>query len=85
MLPRFFLRRCPAIMAQNKANVDLEHLKYTVEEAPDWTNLFIRTSGTGWFGADGIYLLPADGARGVRVQGHHQKICSFSVIRWWAK
>src|ERR1700712_2146242 len=48
--------------AQNKTtNVDLTTLKYTVEEAPDWTNLFVRTSG--WFGADGIYALPADGAR----------------------
>lgn len=48
----------PAI-AQKK--VDLGHLNYTIEEAPDWTNLFIRSSG--WFGADGIYAIPSDGAR----------------------
>ncbi len=76
-----FLGRCPA-MAQTKANTDLEHLKYTVEEAPDWTNLFIRTSGTGWFGADGIYLLPADGARskGGRVSSKNMFIFSDSMV-----
>ncbi len=77
-----FLGRCPAIMAQTKASVDLEHLKYTVEEAPDWTNLFIRTSGTGWFGADGIYLIPADGARskGGRASSKNMFIFSDSMV-----
>ena len=76
-----FLGRCP-VMAQTKANTDLEHLKYTVEEAPDWTNLFIRTSGTGWFGADGIYLLPDDGARskGGRASSKNMFIFSDSMI-----
>lgn len=50
------------VFAQSKhTSVDLTHLNYTLEEAPDWTNLFIRNSG--WFGADGIYALPSDGAR----------------------
>jgi len=77
-----FLGRCPVAIAQTKANVDLEHLKYTVEEAPDWTNLFIRTSGSGWFGADGIYLLPADGARskGDRASSKNMFIFSDSMI-----
>ena len=77
-----FLGRCPAVMAQTKTNVDLEHLKYTVEEAPDWTNLFIRTSGTGWFGADGIYLIPADGARskGGRASSKNMFIFSDSMV-----
>ena len=57
-----FLVAGTTVIAQNtKPKVDLEHLNYTVEEAPDWTNLFIRTSG--WFGADGIYVLPSDGGR----------------------
>jgi len=64
--------------AQKK--VDLEHLSYTVEEAPDWTNLFIRTSG--WFGADGIYAIPTDGARskGARASSKNMFIFSDSMI-----
>ena len=45
-------------IAQTK---DLTTLNYTIEEAPEWTSLFIRSSG--WFGADGIYAIPSDGAR----------------------
>lgn len=64
--------------AQKK--VDLEHLNYTIQEAPDWTNLFIRTSG--WFGADGIYALPADGARskGARPSSKNMIIFSDSMV-----
>ncbi len=32
---------------------------FTVEEAPEWTALFNRTSG--WFGADGIFSIPLNG------------------------
>ena len=68
-----------ASIAQQKT-VDLEHLNYTVEEAPDWTNLFIRTSG--WFGADGIYAIPMDGARskGGRKSSKNMIIFSDSMI-----
>jgi len=45
--------------AQSAKTVDLEHLVYTVEDAPDWTTLFKRNMG--WFGADGIYAIPMDG------------------------
>ncbi len=67
----------PAI-AQQKT--DLEHLNYTIEEDPDWTNLFIRTSG--WFGADGIYAIPLDGARskGGRPSSKNMIIFSDSMI-----
>lgn len=34
-------------------------LKFTVEEAPEWTALFKRTDG--WFGGDGIFSIPLDG------------------------
>lgn len=40
-------------------NTDLNNFKFTVEEAPEWTNLFNRTSG--WFGADGIFAIPQNG------------------------
>jgi hypothetical protein len=40
-------------------NRDTVHLKFTVETAPEWTNLFVRNSG--WFGADGIYSIPLNG------------------------
>jgi hypothetical protein len=67
-------------IATAQKQVDLEHLKYTVEEAPDWTNMFIRSSG--WFGADGIYLLPADGARskGGRASAKSMFIFSDSMV-----
>lgn len=66
------------IIAQQKT--DLEHLNYTVEEAPDWTNLFVRSSG--WFGADGIYALPSDGARskGARPSSKNMIIFSDTMI-----
>ncbi|NND31404.1 MAG: DUF4185 domain-containing protein [Saprospiraceae bacterium] len=34
-------------------------LKFHVEAAPEWTDLFYRKSG--WFGADGIFSIPLDG------------------------
>ncbi|WP_262247436.1 DUF4185 domain-containing protein [Parapedobacter soli] len=38
---------------------DTINLSYTVEDAPEWTGLFDRTSG--WFGADGIFTIPLHG------------------------
>ncbi|MEL7589268.1 MAG: DUF4185 domain-containing protein [Prolixibacteraceae bacterium] len=38
---------------------DTSNFQFTVEEAPDWTALFNRTSG--WFGADGIFAIPLNG------------------------
>ncbi|MGN6179918.1 MAG: DUF4185 domain-containing protein [Mucilaginibacter sp.] len=65
-------------IAQQKT--DLEHLNYSVEEAPEWTNLFVRNSG--WFGADGIYAIPLDGARskGGRESSKNMIIFSDSMI-----
>jgi len=48
-----------ATNATATVNTDLSNFKFTVEEAPDWTNLFYRTSG--WFGADGIFAIPQNG------------------------
>ncbi|RCH54336.1 hypothetical protein DJ568_13685 [Mucilaginibacter hurinus] len=41
-------------------NKDTTTFKFTVEEAPEWTALFKRTSG--WFGADGVYSIPINGS-----------------------
>ncbi|MEP7107710.1 MAG: DUF4185 domain-containing protein [Ferruginibacter sp.] len=40
-------------------NTDLNHLKFSVEEAADWTNLLLRKSG--WIGGDGIFAIPLNG------------------------
>jgi hypothetical protein len=40
-------------------SASLNTLKFTVEPAPDWTNLFNRKSG--WFGGDGIFAVTRDG------------------------
>lgn len=45
--------------AQKKDTVDLQHLKFTVEEAKDWTAALKRD--TGWFGGDGIFAIPLNG------------------------
>ncbi|KAA2242705.1 DUF4185 domain-containing protein [Chitinophaga agrisoli] len=38
---------------------DLANLRFKVEEAPEWSALFIRNNG--WFGGDGIYSIPLNG------------------------
>ncbi len=48
-------------VAKHTDTVDLEHLKFTVEAAPEWSDLLKRDSG--WFGADGIYTMRLDGVR----------------------
>ena len=40
-------------------NTDLKTLRFSVEEATDWTNLFLRSSG--WIGGDGIFAIPNNG------------------------
>ncbi len=40
-------------------NTDINNLKFSVEEAPEWTELFHRK--LGWLGADGIFAIPLDG------------------------
>jgi len=64
-------------LAQKKElNTDLVNLKYTLEEAPEWTSLFIRTSG--WFGADGIFAIPANGVRNKSPKSNAQNMIIFS-------
>ena len=38
---------------------DTSSFTFTVEAAPEWTNLFYRKSG--WFGADGLFSIPLSG------------------------
>lgn len=42
-------------------------IKFTVERAPEWTDIFNRNSG--WFGGDGIFAIPYNG---VEAQGDHR-------------
>lgn len=46
-------------ISQYTVNTDLTTLKFTAEEATDWSNLFFRKSG--WFGADGIFAIQKNG------------------------
>jgi hypothetical protein len=41
------------------ANKDLYHFNFSVEPDSAWTNIFKRTSG--WFGGDGIFVIPQKG------------------------
>jgi hypothetical protein len=45
--------------AQVKRTPNLTSIKFTVEEAPEWSALLKRDSG--WFGGDGIYTIPFNG------------------------
>jgi len=40
-------------------HIQAQELHYKVEEAPEWSALFIRNNG--WFGGDGIYTIPFNG------------------------
>ncbi|WP_256005729.1 DUF4185 domain-containing protein [Pedobacter deserti] len=48
---------CFLVFSEAGAQSDL---KFTVEEAPEWSALFTRTKG--WFGGDGIYAIPFNGS-----------------------
>lgn len=55
---------------------DTVTLNYTLEEAPEWTRLFDRTSG--WFGADGIFSIPLNGVDTPRSTQGSQTLLVFS-------
>jgi Domain of unknown function (DUF4185) len=57
-------------------SISQKDLKYTVEAAPEWTNLFHRTSG--WFGADGIFSIPLTGVDKVGNIGNQETLLLFS-------
>lgn len=49
--------------------------KFTVEPAPEWTNLFYRDSG--WFGADGIFSIPLSGVDKNNNEGNDSTLLLF--------
>ncbi len=53
-----------------------KELEYTVEAAPEWTNLFYRNSG--WFGADGIFSIPLSGVDKVGNLDNSETLLLFS-------
>ncbi len=55
---------------------DLNHLKFSVEEAPEWSALFKRDSG--WFGGDGIYTIPLNSPENKNATSTTQTLFIFS-------
>ena len=75
----FFLVPCLAISAcgvKPAATIPQKELRYTVEAAPEWTNLFYRKSG--WFGADGIFSIPLSGVDKAGNAGNRETLLLFS-------
>jgi hypothetical protein len=62
-------------IAQTKS-VNLTDLKFTVEEAPEWSALLKRN--TGWFGGDGIYTIPLNGVEGKQSKPNGKTLFIFS-------
>ena len=55
---------------------NLTELEFTVEEAPEWTELFHRFKG--WIGADGIFAIPMNGTRNVQATDETETALIFS-------
>src|SRR5690606_6177309 len=49
----------PLLTDGKATETSLQTLEFIVEEAPEWSTLFNRTSG--WFGGDGIFSIPMEG------------------------
>lgn len=62
-------------IAQKKA-VSLTNVRFTVEEAPEWSALLKRQSG--WFGGDGIYTIPMNGVEGKQATSNSNTLFIFS-------
>ncbi len=76
---QFFLPICLIINAcgvKAPQNFPNKELSYTVEAAPEWTDLFYRKSG--WFGADGIFSIPLSGVDKVGNVGNRETLLLFS-------
>jgi hypothetical protein len=61
---------------RNFKPISLQPPAYTVEAAPEWTNLFYRNSG--WFGADGIFSIPLSGVDKPGNVGNRETLLLFS-------
>nr|WP_294947565.1 DUF4185 domain-containing protein [uncultured Mucilaginibacter sp.] len=62
-------------IAQTKP-VNLTDIKFTVTQAPEWSALLKRDKG--WFGGDGIYTIPLNGAEGKYAAGKDKILFIFS-------
>jgi hypothetical protein len=62
-------------IAQRKP-INLTDLKFSVEEAPEWSALLKRN--TGWFGGDGIYTIPMNGVESKRAKATDKTLFIFS-------
>lgn len=60
----------------NAVNTDLKTLRFTVEEATDWSGLFLRSSG--WIGGDGIFAIPNNGVDTAGAGQNQETILLFS-------
>ncbi|MEO6638559.1 MAG: DUF4185 domain-containing protein [Ginsengibacter sp.] len=60
----------------NAVNTDLKTLRFTVEEAMDWSGLFLRSSG--WLGGDGIFAIPNNGVDTVGAGQNQETVLLFS-------
>jgi len=68
-----FLSACSVKTA---TKIPPKDLSYTVEAAPEWTQLFHRQSG--WFGADGVFSIPLSGVDKVGNIGNRETLLLFS-------
>lgn len=73
-----FLALAALLKAQDTSSLkkNLLPFKYTVEAAPEWTNLFYRNSG--WFGADGVFSIPLSGSDKNNNNGNDSTLLLFS-------
>ena len=55
---------------------NLTQIRFTVENAPEWSALFKRS--TGWFGGDGIYTIPLNGVEGKYAKPNSKTFFIFS-------
>jgi hypothetical protein len=55
---------------------DLTSVKFSVAEAPEWSDLLKRESG--WFGGDGIYTIPFNGVEGRQANARDSVLFIFS-------
>lgn len=63
-------------VAKKNDTTDLEHIKFTVSPAPEWTSLLKRDSG--WFGGDGIYTIPLNGIENKQAAAKDKVLFIFS-------
>lgn len=55
---------------------NVSDLKFTVAEAPEWTQLFLRTNG--WYGGDGIFAIPLNGKENAAPKDNSKNLILFS-------